>query len=267
MEKWILLLALLMVSENSLGQVEQANKPLKLKHAEPLYMDLIRDLGARKGEKEINLGLNYAGDDGYSELGGFMEYEFAVANRWGMEVEADLSFYNIYHEMQAADVPHNRIESLKWANQFTFLVSAKWQTSMAIALIHEFRFHSFNSIRQQHRLMKGTAENAVLIMAKRWGKHIHSLIYTGPEWFFSSGTVNDYLGYQLHSSVHYVWRGGHFVGIECNQEKDQIGWQTVFHPQVKFSITNEFAIGLVTGVPLGNATENISFMTRLVWEL
>ena len=30
--------------------------PPKVDHAEPLYIDLMRDLGARKGEAEINVG-------------------------------------------------------------------------------------------------------------------------------------------------------------------------------------------------------------------
>ena len=35
-------------------QIENHKKPDKVLHAEPLYIDLIRDLGARKGEKEYN---------------------------------------------------------------------------------------------------------------------------------------------------------------------------------------------------------------------
>lgn len=34
-----------------------SNLPLKIEHAEPLYIDLIRDLGARRGEKEWNVGM------------------------------------------------------------------------------------------------------------------------------------------------------------------------------------------------------------------
>ena len=33
---------------------EEKKAPLKLHHAEPLYIDLKRDLGARKGESEWN---------------------------------------------------------------------------------------------------------------------------------------------------------------------------------------------------------------------
>ena len=58
----------------------------KIHHAEPLYVDLVRDLGARKGEHEINVGwgMNNKGD--YVSNNGFVEYEFAPINRLGVEV-------------------------------------------------------------------------------------------------------------------------------------------------------------------------------------
>lgn len=267
MIKWILLMLLLATTKNSCAQVESGTLPLKLKHAEPLYMDLIRDLGAHKGEKEINIGLSYGMNGRYKEMGGFAEFEFAVANRWGMEVETDFSFYKGNHSDPLANVPSNRIEGLKWANQYTFLVSEDWQTSMAFAFIHEFRFHSFYSIRHRHQLMKGVSENPILIIARRWGKHVHSLLYTGPEWMFSSSKRDNYIGYQLHTSIHYVWDGGYFLGIECNQEKDVAGWHSVLHPQLKLALNDAVSVGLVIGVPLRNTTERAGFMTRLILEL
>ena len=33
--------------------------PVKVHHIEPLYIDLVRDLGARKGEKELNIGAEF----------------------------------------------------------------------------------------------------------------------------------------------------------------------------------------------------------------
>ncbi|WP_236648855.1 hypothetical protein [Spirosoma sp. 209] len=38
-------------------EVEDQRTPDKVLHAEPLFIDLIRDLGARKGEREWNVGL------------------------------------------------------------------------------------------------------------------------------------------------------------------------------------------------------------------
>src|SRR5690606_7121157 len=40
-----------------INEIEEIKTPAKNLHAEPLYIDLIRDLGARKGEKEWNIGM------------------------------------------------------------------------------------------------------------------------------------------------------------------------------------------------------------------
>ena len=45
-----------MAQEVALPDTTNQSKPLKVDHAEPLYVDLIRDLGPHKGEKEWNIG-------------------------------------------------------------------------------------------------------------------------------------------------------------------------------------------------------------------
>lgn len=72
---------------------EDPNLPVKLHHAEPLYIDLIRDLGARKGEKEWNIGGGMREVDGYYRFTPFIEYEWAVADRLGLEIELPFTFY------------------------------------------------------------------------------------------------------------------------------------------------------------------------------
>ena len=59
----------------------------KVEHAEPLYIDLMRDLGARKVEAEINVGFGRNNHHYYNEFNGFLEYKRAKANRLDMEVE------------------------------------------------------------------------------------------------------------------------------------------------------------------------------------
>lgn len=51
----------------------QNGLPAKVSHVEPLYMDLVRDLGARKGEKEWNVGLSLEDKNRYHTLGGLVE--------------------------------------------------------------------------------------------------------------------------------------------------------------------------------------------------
>jgi hypothetical protein len=59
-----------------LKEVEQARELAKALHAEPLYIDLIRGLGARKGEREWNVGLTY---DSYELLA---EYKCPPSTAW-----------------------------------------------------------------------------------------------------------------------------------------------------------------------------------------
>src|SRR5690606_38549818 len=41
----------------------------KVHHIEPLFVDLVRDLGARKGEKEVNIAADFRNVKHYNEYG------------------------------------------------------------------------------------------------------------------------------------------------------------------------------------------------------
>lgn len=62
-------------------QVEDYRKPDKVLHAEPLFIDLIRDLGARKGEKEWNVGLGLTDNLKFDAYEALIEYEWAPIDR------------------------------------------------------------------------------------------------------------------------------------------------------------------------------------------
>ena len=74
-------------------QIEELKEPDKVLHAEPLYIDLIRDLGARKGEKEWNVGLGLTDNLSFDSYEALIEYEWAPVNRLGLEVELPFTFY------------------------------------------------------------------------------------------------------------------------------------------------------------------------------
>lgn len=246
---------------------QTSEKPYKIKHAEPLYIDLMRDLGAHRGEKEINVGMSYQEMGEYNTVQGFAEYEFAVADRLGLEVEMPFSLYNTPDvAMDASAMPHSKVEGLKLAGQYTFLVSKRAQTSMAIAFIHEFRFHSAYSVRQGKDFFYANSENPIFVAAKRWGRHVHTLLYTGPEWVFSAEPGARQFVYQLNYSLHYMVEGNHFVGMEVNQEWTPHGWETVLHPQVKVALSHRVALGLVTGLATGHHGGSPQLMTRLIVE-
>jgi hypothetical protein len=80
-------------------EVEDKQKPDKVLHAEPLFIDLIRDLGARKGEKEWNIGLGLTDNGDFDKYSGLVEYEWAPVNRLGLEFELPFSIYYPTKEM------------------------------------------------------------------------------------------------------------------------------------------------------------------------
>jgi hypothetical protein len=158
---------------------KSAEKP-KVLHAEPLYIDLIRDLGARKGEKEWNVGVGMSDKRSFDEYEALIEYEWAVIDRLGLEVEIPVTIYSRQNGA-ARDItkPSNRIESLKLAAQWSFLVSEKAKSTLALGYIHEFELVDLDKMGQGE-FFKGNLFNPFLIAAKRWGRNYHTLIYTGP---------------------------------------------------------------------------------------
>ncbi|GGB82166.1 hypothetical protein GCM10011325_07110 [Dyadobacter sediminis] len=244
----------------------QKEKPLKIRHAEPLYMDLIRDLGARKGEKEWNVGYGVEGHKDYTINHSFVEYEFSPLNRLGLEVEVPFALYKTTHVHEGNDVPRNRIEGMKLAAQYTFLVSEKNQMSMAGGYMHEFRAHSFYSMSHGRGMLKGNSVSPFFIVAKKFGNRINTMIYTGPEWEFTPEESKKELYYQINASMHYVLSDGNFVGLEVNDEFSSMSRRTVLRPQMKLILASNLALGLVTGIPTNFHAEGMSFMARVIFE-
>lgn len=128
-----------------IAEVENKTEKHKVLHAEPLYIDLIRDLGARKGEKEWNVGFGLTDNERYDRYEALVEYEWAPVDRLGVEIEIPFSFYFDQRGNGNTGRPQSRMESLKLAAQYTFLVSEKHNTSLALGYIHEFEMNSFDS--------------------------------------------------------------------------------------------------------------------------
>lgn len=261
-----LLFAAISLSAMAQNDSTQKVKPLKIRHAEPLYMDLIRDLGARKGEKEWNVGYGVEGHKDYTINHSFVEYEFSPVNRLGLEVEVPFALYKSANALEGSAVPRNRVEGLKLAAQYTFLVSEKQQMSMAAGYMHEFRAHSFYSIGHGRGMLKGNSVSPFFIVAKKFGKRINTMIYTGPEWEFTPEESKKELFYQVNASMHYVLPSGNFVGLEVNDEFSNESRRTVLRPQMKLILASNLALGLVTGIPTNFHNEGMSFMARIIFE-
>lgn len=244
---------------------EDDNEPDKVLHAEPLFIDLIRDLGARKGEKEWNIGLGLTDKYRYDSYETLIEYEWAPINRLGLEVELPFTFYAPTQTDIKDSIPGSKMNSLKLATQWSFLVNTKHATSMALGYIHEFelpQFKSYNSFT-----VLANVFNPFLVIAKRWGNNFHSLIYTGPKitHHFRDNHVN--AAYEVNTNFHYMISGTkNFLGVEFNKTFNHIDFDMTIRPQLRLGIADNLLIGIVTGIPIQRENERLSGFLRLIRE-
>ncbi|MFN3999096.1 HAEPLYID family protein [Algoriphagus sp.] len=243
---------------------EKNQKP-KVFHAEPLYIDLIRDLGARKGEKEWNVGFGMQDKRNYDEFEALIEYEWAPIDRLGLEVELPVSLYSFRNGNKNGNVPSNKIESIKVAAQYTFLVSEKRNTSLALGYIHEFELVEFDRLGEVDAF-KGNLFNPFLIAAKRWGSNYHTLIYTGPRIEKAYGGQAN-IGYEVNYNLHYMVTGTrNFIGLELNQEIHNGKSFATLRPQMRVGLAENLMIGIVSAIPIGQPDAGLGSFVRLIYE-
>jgi hypothetical protein len=250
-----------------IDEIENLSKSKKILHAEPLYIDLIRDLGARKGEKEWNVGAGIQDKTNYNEYETLVEYEWAPMDRLGLEVELPFTFYYpATIDVSKDSIPQNRLNSLKLAAQYTFLVSEKHKTSMAVGYLHEFELVPFRNYSDR-RVYQGNVYNPFFIAAKRWGQNFHTLMYAGPQIFQEFNHPETHTTWQINSNFHYMIDGTrNFIGIEINKEIHKDDFDMTLRPQMRVGISDNLMIGIVTGVPLFTETRRISSFLRLIYE-
>jgi hypothetical protein len=244
-------------------EVQHTSEPVKVLHAEPLYIDLIRDLGARKGEKEWNVGFGLTDKNQYDEYAALVEYEWAPINRLGLEVELP---FTIYPSNSNGTAPDSKLNGLKLAAQYSFFVSEKLKTSMAFGYIHEFELTGFKQYGNE-KLFTGNSYNPFFVVAKRWGNNFHTLLYTGPiieEHFADHATSTSW---QINSNFHYMISGTrNFIGIEFNKEIKENDFDMIIRPQMRVGIADNLLIGIVTGIPISRENERFSTFLRLIYE-
>lgn len=245
-------------------EVQDKNEPVKVLHAEPLYIDLIRDLGARKGEREWNVGMGLTDKNTHDEYIALVEYEWAPVNRLGLEVELPFSFY--YPVNGETNTPSSKLNSLKMAVQYSFFVSEKLKTSMAVGYIQEFELTDFNQYSSSP-LFTGNVYNPFFIAAKRWGQNFHTLIYTGPQVFHHFEGNATHTVWQINTNFHYMIPGTrNFVGVEFNKEAQKHDFDMTIRPQMRISVADNILIGIVTGIPVNRENERFSTFLRLIYE-
>lgn len=250
-----------------IAQVEEV-KGLKDKvlHAEPIFIDLIRDLGARKGENEWNIGFGITDKNRFDSYVGLIEYEFASIDRLGLEIEVPVTIIASNNRDVKDSLPSNRIESLKLAAQWSFLVSDKLNTTLALGYINEFLFSDLNVI-QQSPVFQGNLYNPFLIAAKRWGNNFHTLIYAGPHIEHSYKNNQIHINHHVNTNFHYMIPGTrNFIGIEINQIFEKNEMNTVLRPQMRVGLADNLLIGIVGGIPISKSYERLSSFIRIIYE-
>ncbi|MGB3149267.1 MAG: HAEPLYID family protein [Maribacter sp.] len=246
-------------------QIEDHKEPDKVLHAEPLYIDLIRDLGARKGEKEWNVGLGLTDNLKFDAYEALIEYEWAPIDRLGFEVELPFTFYAPQSGIESDSIPSNSLNSIKIATQWSFFVSEPMATSMAIGYINEFELSGFRNFGSP--FIKGNIYNPFFIVAKRWGNNFHSLIYTGPMIEQNFITNKFHTIYDINTSFHYMITGTrNFIGVEFNKTLENSDFDMTIRPQMRLGIADNLLIGIVAGIPVSRENERLSSFVRLIWE-
>lgn len=240
-------------------------EPDKVFHAEPLYIDLIRDLGARKGEKEWNIGFGLTDNLKFDSYEALIEYEWAPINRLGFEIELPFTFFSPMSGTARDSIPSNRLNSIKIAFQWSFFVNEPMATSMAIGYINEFELSDFRNINKS--FLKGNIYNPFFVVAKRWGNNFHSLIYTGPMIEQNFSTKKFRTSYDINTSFHYMIPGTrNFIGVEFNKTLEKSDFDMTLRPQMRLGIADNLLIGIVAGIPVSRENERFSSFVRLIWE-
>ncbi|MFY0625513.1 MAG: phosphoribosylformylglycinamidine synthase [Reichenbachiella sp.] len=261
----ILVLSILVVKNSLKAQEATDNESIKVLHAEPLYIDLIRDLGARKGEKEWNVGFGITDNLDFDTYEGLVEYEWAPVNNLGFEIEVPFLIYANQNSVPSDSIPSNRMESLKLATQWTFLVSQNAATSMALGYINEMVFSDFQNFGNP--LFVANIYNPFVVIAKRWGDSFHTLIYTGPVFEQVYESNEFHTSYEVNSNIHYmIPKTRNFIGIEFNKEIHENDFDMTIRPQMRIDITEQLLIGIVTGIPISRENERLSMFLRLIYE-
>lgn len=249
-----------------IAETENVKAIDKVLHAEPLYIDLIRDLGARKGEKEWNLGLGLTDNNTYDSYDALIEYEFAPVNRLGVEFELPFTFYYANPNDTAKNQPGSELNGIKTAVQWSFYVSEKHSTSLAVGYLNELLLPKFSKYKDGVSIT-GNLYNPFFVAAKRWGDNFHTLVYTGPEIKHDFESQKTYTKHSVNTNFHYMISGTkNFIGVEFNKEFEKGNFDMVVRPQMRLGITDNLLIGIVTGIPISKENQRFSTFLRMIYE-
>jgi hypothetical protein len=202
----------------------------------------------------------------FTRYDALIEYEFAPINRLGVEIEVPVSFHQNNPTNNAYPIPSDRINGLKIATQFTFLVNEKYKTSMAIGYIHEFAMQDFYQ-NINGKFYNGNIYNPFFVAAKRIYNNYHFLLYTGPKFIREMEHTHHSFEYAINFNFHYMISGTrNFIGVEWNTLLSEGVYYVVARPQMRLELNKQFMVGVVSSMPLNYGVERFGTFLRLIYE-
>lgn len=218
----------------------------------------------KKGRKRVERRIGINRQNAYDKYTALVEYEWAPINRLGLEVELPFSFY--YPINGNTTAPGSKLNSLKLAAQYSFFVSEKRKTSLAIGYIQEFELTEFTKYGDD-KLLAGNIYNPFFVAAKRWTNNLHTLLYSGPAIVHHSSDKSTHTTWQINSNFHYMITGTrNFIGVEFNKELNKRDFDMTIRPQMRVGIADNLLVGIVTGVPISRESERFGTFLRLIYE-
>jgi hypothetical protein len=246
-----------------IASVEKKKGPAKVLHAEPLYIDLIRDLGARKGEREWNVGTGIVDNNAHDVYQMLIEYEWAPLNRLGLEVELPFTFTPSASWQKQV----NKLNSLKLAAQYTALVHEPSKTSVAVwATCTNLNCPHFMHMAKLH-YWPGIHSVRFLLRPKDLAATGMDFCTRGPIWQYHASSQHWRRSGQYNVSSHYMLPGTrNFIGVEVNATSQTKDLDVTVRPQMRLSISDNLLIGIVAGIPVKRENQRLSSFARIIYE-
>lgn len=244
-----------------------SSKKIKIEHADPVYEDLTTELGAQKGENNLNLNFGYRKlRERHHSLLAQIEYEFVPIDHLGFEIVIPYTVY-FNNELSMEPRPDNKLEFLQWATQFTFLTDVQRGISMAVG------FRNIFEIESPEETVARPAIEAIIYFpfftfAKNWEDQFFFLISGGPEITQDLDPEDLEASIELNTAVHYkLSKTNHFIGVELNKTIEDSALQMYIRPQISYEFTDNLTLGVAIGIPTGIKDDKWNGFLRISYEI
>lgn len=278
--KFITAIFLLITQVNFAQKNKPQNETTELKHFMPLYLDIPAEMNVRKGFKELNIAAGHADFKNFSGQRALVEYDFSPTNNLGFEIEVPFIFVQEKSTTTTTSgediiVPEEggspkSAMALRLGFSYTLVSSKKTKTSLCAGYFNEFELTPFEHFGKP--LLEGNVYNPFIAVGKIWGKHLHTMIYTGPAIKESFELHQSSTAYRFNTIVAYKFgkeNKENFAGIECNQTwgKHSEG-QMILRPETQLQLTEKYKLGIVGAIPIATANHlNTSIFLRFIYSI